>query len=65
MPYLQSFKTDVENSNTLEYKIGEVFSEITNKLQSGYTLRDVLNNIDTLTPLSIESMKCPIYMKKR
>ena len=54
MPYLQSFKTDVENSNTLEYKIGEVFSEITNKLQSGYTLRDVLNNVDTLHFLSTE-----------
>jgi len=54
MPYLKSFKTDIENSNTLEYKIGEIFSEIGNKLQSGYTLRDVLNNIDTLRFLSIE-----------
>ena len=54
MPYLKTFKTDIENSNTLEYKIGEIFSEISNKLQSGYTLRDVLNNIDTLHFLSIE-----------
>jgi len=54
IPYLKTFKTDAENSNTLEYKIGEVFSEIGNKLQSGYTLRDVLNNIDTLHFLSIE-----------
>ena len=54
MPYLKTFKTDIENSNTLEYKIGEIFSEISNKLQSGYTLRDVLNNIDTLRFLSIE-----------
>ena len=54
IPYLKTFKTDAENSNTLEYKIGEVFSEIGNKLQSGYTLRDVLNNIDTLRFLSIE-----------
>ena len=38
----------------LKYKIGEIFSEISNKLQSGYTLRDVLNNIDTLRFLSIE-----------
>ena len=53
MPYLKTFKTDIENSNTLEYKIGEIFSEISNKLQSGYTLRDVLNNIDTLSFLSI------------
>jgi type I restriction enzyme M protein len=54
IPYLKTFKTDAENSNTLEYKIGEVFSEIGNKLQSGYTLRDVLNSIDTLRFLSIE-----------
>ena len=54
IPYLKTFKTDAENSNTLEYKIGEVFSEIGNKLQSGYTLRDVLNNVDTLRFLSIE-----------
>ena len=54
MPYLKTFKTDIENSNTLEYKIGEIFSEISNKLQSGYTLRDVLNNIDKLRFLSIE-----------
>ena len=54
IPYLKTFKTDAENSNTLEYKIGEVFSEIGNKLQSGYTLRDVLNNVDSLRFLSIE-----------
>ena len=54
IPYLKTFKTDAENSNTLEYKIGEVFSEIGNRLQSGYTLRDVLNNVDTLRFLSIE-----------
>ena len=54
MPHLKTFKTDIENSNTLEYKIGEIFSEISNKLQSGYTLRDVLNNIDKLRFLSIE-----------
>ena len=54
MPYLKTFKTDTENSNTLEYKIGEIFSEISNKLQSGYTLRDVLNKIDSLRFLSIE-----------
>ncbi len=54
MPYLETFKTGVENSNTLEYKIGEVFSEITNKLQSGYTLRDVINQLDTLRFLSID-----------
>ena len=48
----------------MEYKIGEIFSEIGNKLQSGYTLRDVLNNIDTLRFLSIEE-KHEIYLTKK
>jgi len=41
-PYLQSFKQKAGGSNTLEYKIGEIFVEITNKIQSGYNLRDII-----------------------
>ena len=51
-PYLKSFKTNAENTNTLEYKIGEIFSEISNKLQSGYSLREVINKVDELQFLS-------------
>lgn len=47
-PYLSKFKTAAESSDTIEYKIGEIFSEIKNKLQSGYALRDVLNYVDEL-----------------
>lgn len=47
-PYLASFKDNTENLNTLEYKIGEIFSELKNKLQDGYTLRDIVNEIDNL-----------------
>ena len=35
-PYLAGFKQRASGPNTIEYKIGEVFSEIKNKLQSGY-----------------------------
>jgi hypothetical protein len=38
-PYLQGFKFKASGPNTLEYKIGEIFGEIKNKIQSGYTLR--------------------------
>lgn len=48
-PYLTKFRTDAENANTLEYKIGEIFSEIKNKLQSGYSLREVINKVDELS----------------
>ena len=47
-PHLKQFKTNADNPSTLVYKIGEIFSEINNKLQSGYTLREVINKIDEL-----------------
>jgi type I restriction enzyme M protein len=34
--------------DTIEYKIGEIFSEIKNRFQSGYSLRDALEHIDEL-----------------
>lgn len=47
-PYLRKFKKDAESANTLEYKIGEIFSELKNKIQSGYNLREVINLVDQL-----------------
>jgi type I restriction enzyme M protein len=47
-PYLKGFKQRADSANTIEYKIGEIFSEIKNKIQSGYSLRDALEKIDTL-----------------
>src|SRR5262249_10277517 len=39
-PYLQGFKLKAAGPNTIEYKIGEIFSEIKNKISSGYNLRE-------------------------
>ncbi len=47
-PYLQSFKEDAPSADTIEYKIGEIFGEIKNKFQSGYSLRDALELVDQL-----------------
>ena len=47
-PYLAGFKQRASGPNTVEYKIGEVFGEIKNKIQSGYNLRDVLDLVDEL-----------------
>jgi len=47
-PYLKSFKQRAESPDTIEYKIGEIFGEIKNKIQSGYSLRDALEKIDEL-----------------
>ncbi|MDF2529220.1 MAG: methylase, type restriction enzyme protein [Gammaproteobacteria bacterium] len=43
-PYLKKFKS--EDSDTIEYKIGEIFSELKNKIASGYKLRDILSIVD-------------------
>lgn len=45
-PYLKTFKQSAEQPDTIEYKIGEIFSEIKNKIQSGYALREILNIVD-------------------
>jgi type I restriction enzyme M protein len=47
-PYLAGFKQRASGPNTIEYKIGEVFGEIKNKIQSGYNLRDVIELVDEL-----------------
>lgn len=47
-PYLKKFKTNAESADTIEYKIGEIFNELKNKIQSGYNLREVINLIDGL-----------------
>ncbi|CRX39188.1 N-6 DNA methylase [Estrella lausannensis] len=48
LPYLQRFKTNATDPNTIEYKIGEIFSEIKNKIASGYSLREIIDHIDKL-----------------
>ena len=47
-PYLHGFKQRASGPNTIEYKIGEVFGEIKNKIRSGYTLRDIIDHVDEL-----------------
>lgn len=47
-PYLHSFKQKASGPNTIEYKIGEIFGEIKNRIQSGYNLREIIDHIDEL-----------------
>jgi type I restriction enzyme M protein len=47
-PYLRKFKQKATGPNTIEYKIGEIFGEIKNKIQSGYNLREIIDHIDEL-----------------
>lgn len=47
-PYLKKFKADAESADTVEYKIGDFFSELKNYIHSGYNLHEVINRIDEL-----------------
>jgi hypothetical protein len=47
-PYLMAFKARATGPNTIEYKIGQIFGEIKNKIQSGYNLREIIDYIDEL-----------------
>jgi type I restriction enzyme M protein len=47
-PYLHGFKQKASGPNAIEYKIGEIFGEIRNKISSGYNLREIIDHIDEL-----------------
>jgi type I restriction enzyme M protein len=47
-PYLHGFRQKASGPNNIEYKIGEIFGEIKNKIQSGYNLREIIDHIDEL-----------------
>ncbi len=47
-PYLQGFKDKASGPNTIEYKIGEIFGELKNKITSGYNMREIIDHVDVL-----------------
>ena len=46
-PYLQGLKEQF-TADKIEYKVGVIFTEIKNKISSGYNLRDVIERVDEL-----------------
>jgi type I restriction enzyme M protein len=47
-PYLAGFRAKATSPQSIEYKIGEIFTEVISKFRSGYVLRDVIEIIDGL-----------------
>ena len=48
-PYLAEFKNlHSDNAKSIEYKIGEIFSELNNKVKSGYNLREIIDMVNEL-----------------
>ena len=48
MAYLRGFAETSSNPNSIEAKIGQIFTEVRNKFGNGYMLRDALDLIDSL-----------------
>ncbi len=46
--YLRKYKQPDSDPNTIEYKIGEIFGELKNKIESGYRLREILDIVDQM-----------------
>jgi hypothetical protein len=45
---LKGFKQRAASTNTIEYKIGEIFDEVRNRMSSGYNMRDIIDQLDRL-----------------
>ena len=48
-PFLASFRQSAAGPRTIDYKIGEIFTQLPNKFRSGYILRDVIEIVDGLS----------------
>ena len=47
-PYLRGFRERAQKAESLEYKIGQIFSEIDNKIEDGYSIRKIIEQVDQL-----------------
>ena len=47
-PHLAGFRASATGPDTIEYKIGEIFTEVRNRFRSGFALRDVIEIVDAL-----------------
>jgi type I restriction enzyme M protein len=55
-PYLQNFKSNIQEVKTVKYKIGAVFEFINNRIASGHTLREIIEIIADLNFQSQEDL---------
>jgi type I restriction enzyme M protein len=47
-PYLKGFRNADADYHSIKYKIGEIFFFLDNRIESGHTLREILDIIDSL-----------------
>ena len=53
-PYLKSLRDISDDQLSMQYKIGEIFSDITNRIRDGYNLREIIEIVDQLKFRSLD-----------
>jgi len=47
-PYLKSLRDVSDDQLSMQYKVGEIFGDITNRIRDGYNLREIIEIVDEL-----------------
>ncbi len=47
-PYLKNFRSNETDYHSIKYKIGEIFYFLDNRIESGHTIKDIIDIIDEL-----------------
>ena len=47
-PYLKSLRNISDDQLSMQYKVGEIFGDITNRIRDGYNLREIIEIVDEL-----------------
>lgn len=55
-PYLKAFRNPDGDYHSIKYKIGEIFYFLDNRIESGHTLREILDIVDSLNFQSQEDL---------
>ena len=53
-PYLKSLRDISDDQLSMQYKVGEIFGDITNRIRDGYNLREIIEIVDQLKFRSLD-----------
>ena len=53
-PYLKSLRDASDDQLSMQYKVGEIFGDITNRIRDGYNLREIIEIVDQLKFRSLD-----------
>lgn len=53
-PYLKSLRDVSDDQLSMQYKVGEIFGDITNRIRDGYNLREIIEIVDQLKFRSLD-----------